>query len=490
MANGRGRHRGRLRPFGWIFCATLSHATHACSSRAVELARYESHAGAAGAAGVDAVSPAAGAGSIANDAAGAAGRLGSAPVLVASIDISRGGPMTRILLGDVTGDGQLDVVTVQHDTPSDGDFPHSVTALSAFRLDGSLLWQVGTIANVTQGSRSNLPAQIYDIDGDGSNEVLAVMQDELRVFDGRTGTLETTHALPDPDAHDGLLIANFDGSNRAGDIVLKNRFNRLWAFNHEFRQLFSFSAAIGYFPWPFDWDGDGRDELMAGCNLLDSDGSLLWSCGDATDTVVSGSWAADLDQSPANGREIVISGGDTLAYDRLGKQLWRADTVDAENILVGDFRPELPGLEVAGLDRVDVSAENSRDALFMISSKGGLLWKEERPAGSDWGTIVNLVRGWDETGRDLILVYNRRNTLPSLYDGHFNVVATFPDRDALAMVADVCGDAREEVVTYTDAYVHVYASSGCDLAETITGKPRPQTKALYNWSRNWGGDYP
>lgn len=496
MLNARSRDRGRLRRLGWILGVASLHGPSACSERGVELVSYESRSGGAGATNLDPAAQAA-AGSMYYGAAGNAVLAGSAgtghmrpPELIVSVDISRGGPMTRVMLGDVNGDGQLDIVTVQHDTPSDGDFPHSVASLTAFRLDGTLLWQIGNVWNPTQGSRSNLPAQIYDIDGDGSNEILAVMQDELRIFDGRTGALKSTRALPDPDAHDGLLIANFEGATRANDIVLKNRFNRLWAFGHDHQQLFTFSAAIGYFPWPFDWDGDGRDELMAGCNLLDSDGTLLWSCEEATDTVVSGIWAADLDQNPGNGREILVSGGDTLAYNRAGKQLWRADTVDAENIVVGDFRRELPGLEVAGLDRVDTSAANSRDALFLLSSQGVLLWKEERPVGSDWGTIVNMVRHWDDTARDLILAYNRRNVLPTLYDGNFNVVATFPDSDALAMGADVCGDAREEVVTYTDSYVHVYGSSGCDLNATISGKPRPQVKALYNWSRNWGGDYP
>lgn len=469
----------------WALTACLS----ACSPQSIVMLRYDGTGGgqnAGGAAGSSSMTAdAAGSSSI---TAGAAGASPTGPMLVASLDISKGGPMTRILLGDVSGDGRLDVVTVQPATVEDSELPHSVSMLSAFELDGTLLWQVGESSGTTVSSRSNLPAQIYDIDADGYNEVLAVIQGELRVFDGKTGTLEASHALPDPNAHDSLLIANFSGRAHPRDLVLKNRFDRIWAFDQNFNQLFTFGGEVGYFPWAYDWDGDGRDELVAGCNYLDHDGTLRWSRAAAVTTVVSGIWSAELDGNTTNGREILIAGGVTVAYDQTGAQVFRLETVDAENILIGDFRPDLPGMEVAGLDRLDTTAQNSRDGKFVASSKGELLVREERPIGSDWGTVVSLVRDWDSTHRDLILSYRRANELPSLFDGYLQPVVTFPEMSALMMAADVCGDERQEIIAYTDAYVHVYASAICDMNDDVTGTPRPQPKSLYNWSRNWGGD--
>lgn len=468
----------RLGVWSLVAAACLS----ACSPQSVVMLKYDSTEGDPNAAG--------GAAGSASMNAGTAGTSAAVPVLVASLDISRGGPMTRILLGDVSGDGRLDIVTVQPETVDDSELPHAVSLLSAFDLGGALLWQVGESSGTNVSSRSNLPAQIYDIDADGFNEVLAVIQGELRIFDGRSGTLETSHALPDPNAHDSVLIANFSGQAHPQDLVLKNRFDRIWAFNRNFDLLFTFAGAVGYFPWASDWDGDGRDELVAGCNYLDHDGTLLWSCEAAVTTVVSGIWSAELDGNATNGREIVIAGGTTLAYDQSGGQVLRIDTVDAENILVGDFRPDLPGLELAGLDRLDTTVQNSRDAKFIASSRGELLQREERPVGSDWGTVVSLVERWDSTNRDLILSYRRANELPSLFDGHLQAVVTFPEMGALMMAADLCGDERQEVVAYTDTYVHVYASEHCDLNDHVVGVPKPQPKSLYNWSRNWGGDQP
>jgi len=63
------------------------------------------------------------------------------------------------------------------------------------------------------------------------------------------------------------------------------------------------------------------------------------------------------------------AGGDSInVYEPDGPRVWQNfDTVEAQQIAFGDFRPDLPGLEVAGLDRVDRSA-NGKDAVFLIDS--------------------------------------------------------------------------------------------------------------------------
>ena len=40
---------------------------------------------------------------------------------------------------------------------------------------------------------------------------------------------------------------------------------------------------LGHFPWCSDVNGDGYDEVMAGHDLLDHNGQVLWSCHDLED---------------------------------------------------------------------------------------------------------------------------------------------------------------------------------------------------------------
>jgi hypothetical protein len=468
-----------------LLAASLLGTFPGCGKKTVLLGTQTSSGGAGG---DEAISkPGGGAGSTSSSSSTSV--VSAVPVRVGNIAITAGGLFSRLLLGDVNGDGRFDLVTMQPDVITDNKLPHAVVALTAFDLDGHQLWQVGSPDPNAEGSASDIPAQIYDIDGDGENEVLAVMNDELRVLNGVTGAVETTHALPDPNAHDAIIFANFSGRTQPSDIVLKNRYAQLWAYNRDFDLLFTFSGETGYYPWPFDWDGDGRDELLAGCHFLAHDGTERWNCVSDTDTVVDAVWAADLDPTTHQGPEVIVSGGDTNVYRPDGTKVFSLDTVEAQNLVIGDFRPDLPGLEIAGLDRVNRTA-NGKDALFIASSDGQLLWKEKRAAGSGWTTIVTMVHDWDGSGEPRILAYGRSDVLPTLYDGKFNVVATFPEDGALFMVADLCGDAREEIVAYTDAYAHIYATGRCPLDSHVTGQPRPQPKALYNWTRYWGGETP
>jgi hypothetical protein len=449
-----------------VLLGFASMAAPACSDKSVLLARSESNGGAAGA---------------------GAPSDSSRPVLVADIDIRAGGPYSRLLVGDLNGDGRFDLLTMQPDITTENELPHAVVALTAFDLEGNRLWQVGTPDPKANGSASDIPAQIYDLDGDGTNEVLAVMADELLVIDGKTGKIEQRRALPHTDAHDAIIIANLSGHPRPDDIILKNRFDTLWAYNRDFELLFSFKGTLGYYPWPYDWNGDGRDELAAGTAFLSADGKELWNCAADTDTTVDSVWSGDLDPKTNDGPEVIIGGGNTLVFGRDGTKRFAIDTVEAQNLAVGDFRPDLEGLEIAGLDRVDRTA-SGRDALFVLSARGTLLAQEERPAGSGWSTILNMVHDWDGTGADYLLAFGRSGEPPTVYDGRLNEVTTLPESSALLMTADTCGDARTEIIAYSDSFARIYATSDCALDSHVTNVPREQPKALYNWTRYWGGD--
>ncbi|MBD2872742.1 hypothetical protein [Paenibacillus arenilitoris] len=410
---------------------------------------------------------------------------------LAEIDIRAAGPNCRMLLGDLNGDGRMEMLLVQPDNRQDVRYiPHQVQCLTAFDLDGKQLWQHGKPDPNAGKQGSDYPAQIYDLDGDGRLEALCVMEDRFVVLDGSSGEPKSSCPLPGPDAHDCIVIANLSGGERASDIILKDRYRKLWAMDKDFRPLWTHEGNLGHYPWPIDLDGDGKDEVMAGYDLLGPDGRVRWSCGgldDHADCI----WVGDVngDGEP----ELVIGGSATVMYDRRGNELWRYEgSVESQHIALGRFRDDLPGLQVAGLDRLaredDGLGRKGKDAMFLLDAEGRELWKEDRDTDG-WLTIIETLSDWETGAPDYILAYRRGGGVyPTLYDGWMRPVVRFPS-DGYAVHADLAGTGCEQVIIYNNEIAAIYASRQLDLTPRRTGGgPLPQPKRLYSSTLYPGGE--
>ncbi|MEO3923945.1 hypothetical protein ABGB07_08805 [Micromonosporaceae bacterium B7E4] len=419
------------------------------------------------------------------------------PTVVTSFDTAAAGGGARPLLGDVTGDGRLDVVMMQpHYTADDRYEGALVAALTAYDLDGRLLWQAGTVDPRGRNNGSDIPAQVHDVDGDGDNEVVAIMhpggdttaEGRFMIFDGRTGQLVRDFALPDRLAHDAIIFANLSGGNTAREIVLKDRYDAAWALDNQGSLLWTHRGNTGHYPWPYDFTGDGRQEIMVGYDMLGPDGELLWRHqGDGhADTM----WMADITGSDE--LELILGGDAAVAHDgRTGAEIWRnADIVETQNIMTGDYLPQLPGLESLGLDRIDRSAQGY-DGLFLLDVDGRHVWRETRETRGCWGSIPEPIHNWTGDYSDLIMVWNRGCGEPTtIMNGAGDVISTL-DSGARLWHADFCGDDKEEVIEYVQGRSVTIKSNGpCDLAAKVTGHPLPQAKRLYNYTRYTAGDSP
>src|SRR5690625_7951265 len=64
--------------------------------------------------------------------------------LIGKIDVSEVGIRSKMYVGDLTGDGRMDILMVQPDGGIDNRYvPHQVQSMTAFDLDGTVLWWVG-----------------------------------------------------------------------------------------------------------------------------------------------------------------------------------------------------------------------------------------------------------------------------------------------------------------------------------------------------------
>jgi hypothetical protein len=409
------------------------------------------------------------------------------PVLVGQIDIRAAGRGTRMLLGDLDGDGRMEMLLKQPDGGIDDRYvPHEVQCMTVFDLEGNQLWQVGEIDPEVRGSGADMPAQIWDIDGDGQLEVVCVMGGQFCVLEGKTGKLKYAHDLPDPDAHDCIVICNLTGGKFAQDVILKNRYRKMWAMDKDFNVLWTHEGNPGHFPWPHDFDGDGKDEIMAGYDMLDHDGTKLWSClplDDHADCI----WVGQVDGLAEPG--IVIGGSVTVLYDRQGNEVWRYhDSKESQHIAMGRFKRDRHDILIAGLDRIE-RGRNGIDGIFILSSSGEEIWKENRTSRG-WLTILETVENWDGSGQNYILAYRRRaGLLPGLYDGYGKRVITFPN-DGNVMFADLLGHGRQDVIVYTDEIAWIYSSEMCDVSKSVAGHALPQSKRLSHTTLYPGGEFP
>lgn len=401
---------------------------------------------------------------------------------VGKINISAAGKFCRMWLGDINGDGRMEIVMVQPDSGFDDRyFPHSVQCATAFDLLGNILWQIGTPDPNAAASGSDIPAQIYDIDKDGNLEFICARNDMLCIYDGKSGTLKSEHPLPDPHAHDCIVIADLEGRGYAQNIILKNRYHKVWALDTNYKVMWEHEGNVGHYPWPYDLNGDGKDELIAGYTVLDGKGKKLWEIDmkDHADCI----WIGDIngDGKP----EAVIGGDDITAYSNDGKLLWRfTDTVESQNVAIGNLRPENSGLEICGLDRIDRS-NPGLDGIFIVDCNGKALYKEHRTVPG-WSSVCTVINNLDGKKTDHILAYRRGGLPNAVYDGYLNTIFNFPF-DGYVAWGDLNGNGANQLIVYSQEEAIIYSAVPIDLNKK-SNSPLPQPKRLYNNTRYWGGE--
>jgi hypothetical protein len=415
---------------------------------------------------------------------------GQTAIKVKSFSIQGSGSGPRMRMGDLNGDGRLDFLMVQ----ATDETPSEVQMLTAYNgFNGERLWQIGADNNLT-GTDRDEPAQIWDIDNDGGNEVIAVMKTKLLFLNGATGTIEKEMDMPSgyTNAHDCIIFANFSKKSIAQDMVLKDRYDNAVAIDIDGNRLWTYRGITGHYPWPFDIDGDGRDEFFIGYSCLDYQGKQKYQAPitvDHPDCI----WIGDVDADASNGWEVVygLASSPSTRMVRIsnGKVVWtNSDRRESQQVMLADFRKDKPGLETYGLDRVN---RTDQDALFVIDAQGKQLW-EETPDKSGYMTAIKLVRNWDGTKTPLCLAFKRGGSVsPELRDGNGKIVATIPGEVASnACIGDFGGDDKQEILMYSVSTASIYAVSQFDYAlpSPQPGKPLKQPKEYANYSRYGSGD--
>lgn len=403
-------------------------------------------------------------------------------------DLTYGGD---IRLGDLNGDGQAELLVYRCEAAS-GLKP---CFLGAFTLDGEVLWQVGE--GGVQPERPG-PVAIHDIDGDGCAEVICFfhrpavdaaresMADVLvQVRDGRTGELKCEAAPPALQAcsgwganwvHQRLLMADLRGAGRAGDFVVKlgdtvvafdDKLQVLWTYRIAWNEYGSCSA---YIPAVGDIDGDGCDEVLGGYFLLTADGEPRWEkqLAPHMDSVAITVW------DDGNMRAVCSGGGHVLDADgnvvlALGEDL----VPHGQEVRLGHFLADEPGPQMV------IRYLGHRPDVMVVTTDGRVVRRFQlNPSPNETGMERVQWCGADRPD----LLYNGG----MLFDGDGRQAATLPGLPAPVgpttagwhhcIPADLCGDAREEMLLYNpwgDA-IFVYTPAPLDHDAYAAYRPGPR----------------
>jgi hypothetical protein len=385
-----------------------------------------------------------------------------APWRTVTLDPEYGGQW--VVAGDLDNDGAAEIVSAENFNKDD---VHYTSAAVAQRLDGTVLWRWGDPAAGRKVWHHDVACQIHDWNGDGKNEVVLCTEGSLVELDGADGKLRRRLPIPD-DATDCLVFCNLSGNDYPSDVLVKDRYHRIWAYDVKGELLWTARDPGGFCtahqPRPMDVDGDGRDEILAGYALLNPNGSVRWIFrSEAVDQTRGHLDCARIVRSGKTPKEFRIAltccGANNLALiDGTGAVLWEVSGRHFESIDVGHIVPGHPGPQIL----VDIDHQPyGKSPLWVLSDEGEKL-----------GQIVtdysrhHCLLDWTGDGLDEIVVAHGSG----LYDHRGRRVATLetpgietaggkPGYEKSILAGDMTGDGVADLLLATPHTVYVYPNT-------------------------------
>lgn len=423
------------------------------------------------------------------------------PKLHKVFDLKDFGASRQIRFGHLTGTSELFCILAQHQKRVFKERYCNISCLTAMSMEtGEVLWQWGEPSrlDVNQDTTCDLPFQIYDINNDGIDEVIISRDFKLMVLDGRTGeTIKWVHTPYNTEPADqitgiefqkhafdrlnvdAIRIVNVSGKARPSDILIKDRYARLYVYNDQLELMWTFCHNnTGHFPYAYDFNGDGRDEIFSCYNMISADGRLEWELpidSDHTDEIIIGRFDPDDDEMLA----IVSGWKGFMIVDKQGNIRVRDVNGHGQRISAANYCPERRGLEIC-----TTTYWENQGIIYLYDCHGKEIWHMEPSTN---GNIIAPVN-WQGDGTELIML-NGNVKYGGMLDGEGDRVVVFPDDghpDLCCEVIDLTGDARDEIVLWDHNKMYIYTQDRpCEITDR---EYVPEKYPHYN-SSNYRGEF-
>ena len=415
-------------------------------------------------------------------------------------------------LGDLDGDGRVDFL-----------FSAGRRYRTALSHDGEVLWTIDHPDGWLSNPNYAVPANVYDIDGDGNVEVLCMEniggRDSLCILEGKTGELK--HCVPWPTGRNfdnspkswdniraRIFIANFRGEEQPRDLYVAHYWDigdnkmrgNVYAMNDQLEIMWDVeNIDMAHYPVPGDIDNDGRDEIAAGGCIINDDGTVLWEFDieefrSVTDEPhIDGIVIEEIDGNIENGKEVAITSGATL-FDSQGRALWnhKGLLTHSQRVQVGKVRPDLPGAELL---YCETSSRGGR--VYLIGSQGSVIWNQDvlRQDANfiNWtGAAVDEVVLHLQEGMALINGYKEEVEMIRWDDPLLESLEDYENRwtpsetgrsqcppTHCIFVRDVTGDEREEILISNENLLLIFTNAQESRNETKAASFL-RKRSLYN----------
>lgn len=383
-----------------------------------------------------------------------------------SFDIGENYRQARVVTGDITGDGQLEIV-IQHSPnisvdPWEKAWKRSEHTLrvTAFRKTGKRMWSIDLGRGIESGT-FYAPIVIWDINADGRSEILLKTNksddrlnyetERLTILNGETGKVKaeapwpSTEGLPDDynsNSRNYIAVAHLDGL-RPYIIVARGLYltQKIWAYDSDLNRVWE--RIIGEYkinPWLLKaarWDLAMRAfRRLYGFNI-------------ATPKIYRGTHNLPIADLNLDGKEEILWGEHCLGMG--GKDVWVVGDKmpyhgHPDIVFPADIIPDIEGLEVF-YGREGWAGKNDSIGVLLVDKNGKTLW-------ANWG-YRHIDGGW--------------------------AARIIPERDGMQLFAyDIRGkNFSDKGVSYDNVEGYLWASNG----EFIGAKD-------WHWSipLDWDGD--
>jgi len=389
-------------------------------------------------------------------------------------DTGEFGTDQNIRLGDLTGDGNKEIVFIRT-IARDQEIPGSISCISAMNLEGELLWQTGSPESAGKSTGHEVPVQIHDLDGDGKREVIFYEEGWIRILNGRNGSVvRSEKVLSAPESLCSLTFGDLMGIGRDNCIVLSDRDHRIFVLNENLELLWEQEVKYGSQPLVHDLDGDGFHEVLMGYSVFDPDGRRMFDAGAFIGDRCNGVSVHELLDGERSVPCLLYAAGDwgLVYFDFSGNLLKQHALGHVRYIGVANFDAEKPGLEI-----ISSNQWGSDGLIHVTDASGRICGRFMSPSGLTRCEPVN----WKGDGEEFFIT-SADTICGGMFDWNGGLAVVFPSDghpDLCYLVQDLTGDARDEILVWDPDALWIYTQ---DDNPRMGNTYQPERIPLHNHS--------